>query len=221
MFTGFPAYPRFRTLHLTNPMQRGEDVYALQTALNEAGYNSGTADGILGSRTSAAIHRAQVDLNLLDDGKAGGLTQRALALSLAGRVARVTGVPANAFKGQLELESGYWLGNYSPLRADGTYDAGVCQRNTKFTSPQVGFDASKSIMALGDEVKKHYDLFLGVSGAKRRWALAQGAWNAPAFACYIAREEGATQVTAGMTLKPSAEARATFEEYVANASVYL
>lgn len=221
MFDGFPAYRRYRTLQLTNPMLQGEDVYALQVGLNSAGYPCGAHDGVFGSQTQGAVKKFQADFNLERDGLAGGLTQRSLALAVAGQIAKVTGVPPAAFKGQLEHESGYWLGNYSPQRADSTFDAGVAQRNTKFTPPQKGFDPLDSIAALGNTLKTHYELFVGVKDPKRRWALAQGAWNAPAFACYIAREEGATQVKASMTLKPSAAAREAFEAYVANVSVYL
>lgn len=220
MFTAYPTYPPYRTLQLTTPQQQGEDVYALQTALDELGYDAGAADGILGPKTSAAIKAAQKAFAITVDGKAGGDTQKQLALDLARRVAGAVGVPYSGLRGQLELESGYRLGNYSPLRSDNTYDAGVAQRNTKFTSPPQGFDARDSIRVLGDNTRKYYDLFAGLP-THRRWALAQGAWNAPAFACYIAREEGATKVTSGMTLKPTDAQRATFETYVTNASVYL
>lgn len=220
MFTDYPSYPPYRTLCLTSPPQIGEDVYALQTALNECGFDCGQADGTLGTKTSAAIKLAQKLFFLGVDGKAGGLTQKALAMEIAAMVAASLKVPAGVFRGQLEHESGYRLGNYSAQRADRTYDAGVAQRNTKFTSPSIGFDTKTSIRALGEVVQKHYDLFAGVS-TRRRWALAQGAWNAPAFACYLAREEGATKVTSGMTLRPSDAQRKTFEAYISNVSIYL
>lgn len=218
---GFPTYRRYRTLQLTTPPQHGEDVYALQTALNNTGFPCGVEDGIFGAQTAGAIKKAQSTLKLTVDGKAGGLTQRALALRLAGSIAQSMSVPVNAFKGQLELESGYWLGNYSDMRPDGTFDAGVAQRNTRFTAPQKGFNADDSIAALGNTIRTHYAVFDGLATSKRRWSLAQGAWNAPAFACYIAREEGATQVRASMTLRPSEPQRTTFEAYVRHASIYL
>lgn len=220
MFDSYPTYYLYRTLFVTSPMQQGEDVYALQTALNELGFDSGVADGILGNQTGAAIRAAQNKAFLVVDGKAGGATQKYLAIELANRVATNVKVPFSAFRGQLELESGYRLGIYSPQRLDGSYDAGVAQRNTKFTHPSQGFDAQASIRALGENTRRHYDLFAGLENM-RRWALAQGAWNAPAFACYIAREEGATRVTAGMTARPGDTARKTFENYVTQASVYL
>lgn len=221
MFTSYPTYSRYRNLQLTTPMQVGEDVFALQTALAELDFEVGAHDGELGPKTSAAIKASQKKFFLVVDGQAGGNTQRALSLGLAEKVAIQQKVPYDCFRGQLELESGYRLGNYSPQRSDGTYDAGVTQRNTKFVKPVLGFDCRDSILALGVVIRTHYDLFAGITPVDRRWGLAQGAWNAPAFACYLAREEGATKVTAGMTLKPSVEARKTFEAYVANASTYL
>jgi Putative peptidoglycan binding domain len=220
MFTILPTYNRYRTLMVTAPQQQGEDVFALQTALNDQGFPVGALDGILGVKTGAAITAAQKSLHIVADGKAGGGTQKELAMAIASKVAVALDIPISAFMGQLEFESGFRLGNYSPPRADNTYDAGVAQRNTRHTPPEQGFDPAASITALGNVIRQHYDLFVGLA-PHRRWALAQGAWNAPAFACYIAREEGATQVTKSMTAQPYPEARAIFEAYVAHASVYL
>lgn len=220
MFTTPPMYYLYRTLFLTSPQLRGEDVYALQTGLNELSFNAGEADGILGPSTEQGIRTCQKAFQISVDGKAGGGTQKELALELADRVSKIVRVPFTAFKGQLELESDYRLGSYSPQRPDGSYDAGVAQRNTRFTTPEKGFNCQASIQALGVNTRQHYDLFAGLE-ARRRWSLAQGAWNAPAFACYIAREEGANKVTAGMTARPGTEARKAFENYVNHASVYL
>lgn len=219
MFTSFPTYSRYRTLSLTSPAMRGEDVFALQTALNHCGFNCGTADGILGQRTADAIRKAQSDLGLVSDGKAGGLTQRGLALRISKEECAKRYIPEEALKGQLEHESGFRLGNYSPQRSNGSYDAGVAQRNTQHTLAELGFHVPNSIAALAVIVREHYNLFAGV-GDKRRWQLAQGAWNAPAFACYIAREEGAKIVTRTMTRQPTTEQRETFEAYMAHVSTY-
>lgn len=220
MFNSYPSYSPYRTLSLTDPPQQGEDVFALQTALNECGFDAGEEDGVLGTRTKTAIRTAQYAFHLEIDGKAGGITQRGLAMEIAARVAASMKIPVSAFRGQLELESGYRLGNYSPQRLDRTYDAGVAQRNTRFTDPSEGFDTDSSIRALGDVIRQHFDLFNGVS-IRRRWGLAQGAWNAPAFACYIAREEGATKVTPNKVLRPTDAQRKVFETYISNVSVYL
>lgn len=222
MFTSRPSYSMFRTLSLTTPHQAGEDVFALQTALMACGYRLPVfgADGDLGLETSDAIVQAQRGLALTVDGKAGGQTQRALALRVI-RAYADGGVLYDALRGSVEHESSYRLGAYSVAYPNGSYDAGVTQRNTALTSPKDGFEVPASIEALTLRTKTYYAKFAGITPDKRRWALAQGAWNAPAFACYLAREAGATGVKVGETLKPSAEQRQTFEAYVASVSAYL
>ena len=44
-----------KKVELTTPMMRGEDIKALQTALNALGYGAGDPDGIAGKNTVAAI----------------------------------------------------------------------------------------------------------------------------------------------------------------------
>ena len=44
-----------KIITLTSPMMRGDDIKALQTALNSLGYDAGDADGIAGKNTVAAI----------------------------------------------------------------------------------------------------------------------------------------------------------------------
>lgn len=46
-----------KKVELTTPMMRGEDIKALQTALNSLGYDAGDPDGIAGKNTIAAIQR--------------------------------------------------------------------------------------------------------------------------------------------------------------------
>lgn len=46
-----------KVLKITSPLMRGDDIKALQVALNALGYNSGTADGICGNDTMGAIDR--------------------------------------------------------------------------------------------------------------------------------------------------------------------
>lgn len=46
-----------KKIELTTPMMRGNDIKALQTALNALGYDAGDADGIAGKNTIAAIRR--------------------------------------------------------------------------------------------------------------------------------------------------------------------
>jgi hypothetical protein len=221
MFEKVPTYDKRRTLSLKSPMMKGEDVYALQNALNALGFFIGAADGILGPQTERGIREAQRNFFLKGDGLAGEKTNTALATAILDHAGDLEHIPDIVLRGQIEWESGFWLGIYSDPRPEGDFDAGVAQRNTKYTPAQEGFNPSLSILALAEDVRKHYDLFAGVTPVVRRWRLAQGAWNAPAYACYIAREEGATKVTARMTEQPSATSRKTLEEYMTKVSKYL
>lgn len=223
MFTAYPTYNPYRSLRLSTPHLKGEDVYALQTALIEAGFALPQfgADGDLGSETDKAIRAAQTRANLTVDGVAGPKTQTALAEAISAPVTTKYRLPKGALYGQEQTESNFILGNYSPQRDDGTYDAGLCQRNTKFTNPKDGFDAAQSVDRLGAQIREYFDMYTGITDTRRRWALAQGSWNAPAFANYIAKEEGATGIRSVNTLRPSAAQRQTLEVYIASASAYL
>jgi hypothetical protein len=122
-------------------------------------------------------------------------------------------------RGQLEHESSWRLGNYSMQYGDRSYDAGVAQRNTNFTAAKDGFNAPESIDALAVNIRQFYDKYAGVSEA-RRWGLAAGAWNAPAYASWLANEAGA-HVPRNQTKQPSAAAREKLEAYIASVTAYL
>lgn len=69
-------------------------VFETQYRLNALGYPSGTADGLMGQKTAAAIRRYQQDTGLPVDGRA---TPRLLAsLQLASRTLKIPGQPAAA-----------------------------------------------------------------------------------------------------------------------------
>lgn len=57
---------------------KGSEVTKLQQALNAQGYDCGTADGIFGAKTEAAVRNFQRDHSLTVDGIAGKATQAAL-----------------------------------------------------------------------------------------------------------------------------------------------
>lgn len=222
MFTRYPSYNYFRTLRLAQPILAGEDVYALQIALNQRLWapNGGVKiDGYLGPQTARAIEDAQGRMSLTVDGLAGPATQRQLAQFIANESIKIgkLKVPQLLAKGTLMTESGGYLGAYSPQRANGSFDAGVVQRNTDLTGPREGFDPVRSINDYLLRTEMYWEKFEGVE-PHRRWALAAGAWNAPAFACFIAREEGAA-VSVSTTADPG-QARETFEEYCSNVSAY-
>lgn len=225
MFDRIPTYDAFRPLLLQTPRigapGGAEDVWALQKAMQALGHSVTSFDGIFGPETERIVRETQTALGLTSDGKAGPITQTTMALTIAQALYTLMGLPVEAAKGQIEHESSNRLGRYSPPRPDGTYDAGIVQRNTEHTPAIEGFDPHPSIKDLAERTRKHYDLFAGVTPRRRRMALAQGAWNAPAFACYLAREEGATRVTLGMTRRPSFAQRVAFEQYVSDVSKYL
>ncbi|QTA82199.1 Putative peptidoglycan binding domain-containing protein [Desulfonema limicola] len=68
----YPCYDNAatRTLFLTTPYMRGEDVKNIQSALAKAGYRV-TPDGVFGPHTFAIIKQYQKDNNLKIDGIAG------------------------------------------------------------------------------------------------------------------------------------------------------
>jgi N-acetylmuramoyl-L-alanine amidase len=69
-----------RLLLLTAPMQRGDDVGELQSALNRLGFDCGRPDGILGPATSRALVDFQRNSGLTTDGVCGTQTVRMLEL---------------------------------------------------------------------------------------------------------------------------------------------
>jgi chitosanase len=68
------ATPVARTLRLAQPLMKGEDVRALQAALNRVGFAS-TPDGVFGPATDALLKQFQRSRNLTPDGMAGPRTQ--------------------------------------------------------------------------------------------------------------------------------------------------
>jgi chitosanase len=66
-----------RTLRLAQPLMRGDDVRALQAALNRAGF-ANAPDGVFGPATDALLKRFQSSQGLMADGVAGPRTRSAL-----------------------------------------------------------------------------------------------------------------------------------------------
>ena len=62
---------------------RGDNVRALQEALNRLGYSCGDADGVFGTRTETAVKLFQADHLLTEDGIAGEQTQAAIAIAVS------------------------------------------------------------------------------------------------------------------------------------------
>lgn len=231
MFTSYPDYNPYRVLYdrsdtglpLLGHPNGDEDVYALQSALNYMGAGL-VLDGIFGPRTGKAVWDTQPKLGFTGsqiDGKAGQQTQRRLALAILGGLLK----PGTRFYrlevGQIEHESSFLLGNYSGLRPDNTFDAGVVQRNSKFHDLRNAFDPVDSIKLLVDRVTKARQDYKDTSQFRphlddpeeRRLKLAAGSWNAPAFANYYAGVQP--------WAVPSPAGAEAFLSYIEDIAVYL
>jgi N-acetylmuramoyl-L-alanine amidase len=68
-----------RLLYLRYPYDRGDDVRALQAALNVLGFDVGREDGIFGQRTDRAVRQFQRNVGLPPDGIVGSTTIEAVA----------------------------------------------------------------------------------------------------------------------------------------------
>ena len=206
----------FRALRRTEPVQQGWDVYALQTALIAQQIEVGPLDATLGDKTATAIWRYQQREDLVEDGIAGTATQRDLALLFSRQQSGLFDLPHRMLYGQIERESGFLLGNQSPMRAGGGADCGVAQRNSEHTPPLAGFDVPGSILELARNAATHFTKFNEAGVATRRaWELAAGSWNAPAYASWLA---GIRDTTAA---QPSSAAEATLEAYIQNVTCYV
>lgn len=232
MFTEYPSYSPYRTLLLTNPPMRGEDVFALQTAIQGLGI-SVTADGVLGALTSKAIRDAQTKLSVTVDGKAGGGTQQALCKREADQARANHNLPLGLVFGQIMHESSCRVGAYSSIRSDDSWDAGAAQRNTNFYDEKESFTIPYVIDFLGEYLASYHRLYAGVKDERRRWELSAGAWNAPAYAGKLALDAGANVPLTKPTWWPDripytgkartipADALAKIETYMKSATAYM
>ncbi len=63
-----------RTLHITQPLMRGDDVALLQSQLSEMGFNCGRVDGIYGPASESAVCEFQKSVGVKVDGRCGPAT---------------------------------------------------------------------------------------------------------------------------------------------------
>jgi len=200
---------------------RGYDVFALQTALVEMGLDTGGLDGIFGGATSRSLKEAQKLLGITADGLAGGGTQQAIIKRLANRARTINNLPGGLVFGQCMHESSCRVGNYSAARSDGSYDAGATQMNSSVHPLSLAFNVEMCIEELGRYLRARYDGYQGLF-ADRRWELASGAWNAPAWSAWIAKKEGATVPANWLPrIAPTQLQVATLEQYMASTTSYM
>jgi len=215
------------------PLKNGDfgwDVYALQTGLREAGYSIGAAgaDGWFGADVDEAVKAFQQARGLEVDGIAGILTQTHIVKTLAPDATAKYKLPRNALKGQIEKESGNQLGNHSGEYGDGSYDIGVTQRNTRYHTYEDGFDVGDSIEYLAAYIRGRFDKYsepacaqrlkdrgLPQTDPRRKWELAQGAWNRPAYANYLAGRPMSE------SLKPTSAQVDWLEGYIDRVTTYV
>ena len=67
-----------RSLSLTQPLMRGDDVASLQNRLVDMGFDPGRVDGIFGPRTETAVRDFQKSVGVVVDGICGAGTVIAL-----------------------------------------------------------------------------------------------------------------------------------------------
>lgn len=236
MFSGIPDYARGRALNLrTTPIQ-GEDVFALQCAMVTLLRNQLKTDGVFGKRTKGHVQKAQSIVGARVDGVAGVETRSKIVLAIARPVTLEYELPQGALHGQLAHESGLDPGIYSwiirqaedhdghpnpaLLEKGVAFDAGVGQLNSDYYELRDAFDPIYAIDKLGKDTRAAYGRLKGIKNRRRRWKLAMGHHNAPAFAYWIANEEGA-QIPRGETRQPSQTARVKLETYMDDVSVLL
>ena len=78
----------------------GEDVRALQSALNERGFNAGKQDGVYGSNTEQAVRRMEQSLGIAAD----GVADQGVMIALAGKsAAKPEGEKPENYKAALDI----------------------------------------------------------------------------------------------------------------------
>ena len=157
----------------------GWDVYAFQVALNSHQASIKIAeDGFFGPITKDAVVREQRNHHLADDGVAGPVTQDAIA-SAEARIAETAHmVPVGLLKGVAEGESGLQFAAVSGPNWNASYDAGITQDNlladelTTLSKWSRAFNLRVSFGELAVKLRKQFDAYLGMAGAKT----ARDAW---------------------------------------------
>jgi peptidoglycan hydrolase-like protein with peptidoglycan-binding domain len=196
--TGCTAGHGWRPLKVRadTPIQKGWDVYDLQCKLKYIGFDIVT-DGVFGKKTAGTVKGFQAEVAPAAgpiDGIAGTKTQIEL-----GAKASVHGNLPERVRGQMEKESSFLCGIYTPVYTSGAtagyQDTGPVQRNTKY-HPKLNenFDVAYSIPLLVSVIKRQHKQYVdwGVVD-KRAWEAAQGYWNSQVYAGRYAKGESVPQ----------------------------
>lgn len=167
---------------------QGHDVWALQINLHAAGF-AVSMDGVFGMQTKTAVQRFQDDRKLSDDGVAGILTQRSLALKLIEPVQDHEKTPHGLIRGIVEGESG-WVVGATNWSVAGGVDCGWAQRRVyeqdyDETHFERAFNGKVQFGILAQNLRGKKKEYFGRKGAtthKRAWELAVLYHNWPAAA---------------------------------------
>lgn len=114
---------------------RGNDVKTLQQSLNSKGFNSGTADGVFGARTTSAVRSFQSAAKLSVDGVAGSRTFAALkgnikaSSSGSGSGTQVSGTTAPVSSGFIVPVSGRISSEFGSRNGSNHHGIDVAQGN--------------------------------------------------------------------------------------------
>ena len=183
----------YRSLKLAEPKQAGWDVYALQTALEAVEFPNLTVDGAFGVQTRDAVlkfQQSRYEDEAEHDAIAGIGTQRKLMSVLCRRATKEWELPKGCPYGHCEKECGGQLGNHSARYPNGSWDIGMCQRNTQYIDAlEDGFHAPESLEELCERIQINWEEYeaLGNVDHRRAFELACGSWNAPAWTLTLAR----------------------------------
>lgn len=174
----------------------GHEIYALQVLLNQltTGPSVMVEDGVFGPLTEKKVIGLQKTENLVTDGIAGTLTQRALLIRGCKKVEHVEQIPDGLAKGIMEGESGFAVGAVN-WDVPGGVDCGPIQLRVytdQFGDEDVwrrafGYDGiAWSMAALADQKAKFHGM-AGAKTTKSAWRLAILNHNWPSAAANYAK----------------------------------